>query len=303
MGSSPFIPPLQGIESKGVFTFHTLADTNHMRTYIHQKKVQKVVIIGAGLSGLEAADALTQFNLSITLIEKNNRVLPFVLHQEASNFLHHKITQKKVTLMLGQQVEQVDTCAGVATGVTLMGGMRMGADMVIFATGLRPNTRLAQNAGIAIGSQGVLVNEYMATSIPNIYAAGDLIQIQDRLSGVTMRSCMWPDAMQQGLCAAHAMAGQPKAYYGPSIIMSSAFFDLKFAQAGLFGEPSAESSLYTQEGESFFHQFYLEKGILKAFQVLGTRHNLGFLRRSILTQQAVTIEQINGELSCANNPI
>ena len=132
--------------------------------------------------------------------------------------------------MLGQQVEQVNTSAGVATGVTLVGGMSMDADMVIFATGLRSNTRLAQNAGIAIGSQGVLVNEYMATSIPNIYAAGDLIQIQDRLSGITMRSCMWPDAMQQGLCAAQAMAGQPKAYYGPSIIMRSAFFDLKFAR-------------------------------------------------------------------------
>ena len=70
MGSSPFVPPLPGIESNGVFTFHTLADTNHMRAYIHQKKVQKVVIIGAGLSGLEAADALTQYNLSITLIKK-----------------------------------------------------------------------------------------------------------------------------------------------------------------------------------------------------------------------------------------
>ena len=80
---------------------------------------------------------------------------------------------------------------------------------------------------------GVMVNDFMRTSQPDIYAGGDLIEVTNTLTGNRLRSCMWPDAMQQGMYAALAMAGQPKPYPGPAVIVSSAFFGLKFAQAGV----------------------------------------------------------------------
>ena len=100
---------------------------------------------------------------------------------------------------------------------------------------------------------------------------------------------MWPDAMQQGMLAASAMAGNPRAYAGPSLIISSAFFGLKFAHAGIF-EPIAQ--IYKEQGEDFCHQYLLENGILKGFQVLGNRHNLGHLRRILLIKQPISSQDL-----------
>lgn len=293
MGSSPWIPTLPGIEIQGIFTFHTHADSNAILSYLKEYNIKHAAIIGAGLSGLEAADALSKYGIQITIIEKNDRVLPAFLSPEGAQFLHQKIRATGAQLMLNQSVAGFESTNGHVKQISLASGQKISAQMVIVATGLRPNMQLCNNSGIAIGSHGIMVNEFMQTSSPNIYAGGDLIEVADQLTGKKMGSCLWPDAMQQGLYAAHAMAGKPKAYTGPMIITSSAFFGLKFATAGMIGLSNAGGSQqHQQEGPDFIHNFLLQDGRLKGFEVLGTRHNLGDLRRLLLTQAVVTPDQL-----------
>lgn len=280
MGSSPWIPAIPGIESKGVFTFHTLADTLAIQEYIKKNGCKKAVVCGAGLSGLEAADALKAQGLAVTIVEKNSHVLPSLLTQDAAYFLHNHMQDSGIDLKVGQQVARIENEAERVKGVTLTDGSFIPADILIMATGLQPNTQLCAAAGIEIGKNGVLVDEYLQTSQPAIYAAGDLIQVTDTLSGNRLRSCMWPDAMQQGMYAAFAMAGQPKAYQGPAVIVSSAFFGLKFAQAGVLSE-----TLKMSQKSGAFHAISQKEGILQGFQVLGKQHDLGLLRRLMLTKQ------------------
>jgi NADH oxidase (H2O2-forming) len=278
-----------GIESKNVFTFHTVADANGILDYVKQNQVKRVIVCGAGLSGLEAADALSKHGLNITLIEKNNRVLSTLLNEESAAFLHKQIAQAGVTLRCNTQMSQFALQDDQITAVQLTDGAILETDLVIVATGLQANTDLAKKAGIIVNNNGVVVNEFMQTNLPHIYAGGDLIEVKDQLTGITTRSCMWPDAMQQGMLAASAMLGKPRAYAGPSLIISSAFFGLKFAHAGIL---SPSEGVFQRQGEDYCHRYLLENGILRGFQVLGNRHNLGNLRRILLIKQPVSIHDL-----------
>lgn len=279
MGSSPWIPPIQGSNAHGVFTFHTLADALSIQDYIKSNGCKKAVICGAGLSGLEAADALKAHGLHVTVVERNTQVLSNLLSAQAAEFLHNHIREFGINLVLNTYVSSIENSDKKVTGVTLSDNRHLPADIVIMATGLRPNIQLCQDAGIEIGLHGVKVDQFMRTNKPDIYAAGDLIEVKDILTGTVIRSCMWPDAMQQGIHAATAMAGQSKPYSWPAIIVSSAFFGLKFAQGGVLLDPQIATK------QAFFHAISQKEGVLQGFQVLGTRHDLGLLRRFILTKQ------------------
>lgn len=281
MGSSPYVPAIEGITSEGVFSFHTLADTLAIQDYIKKYNCKKAIICGAGLSGLEAADALHAQGLAVTIVEKNTRVLPSLLTPLASDFLHEHTGACNVNLLLGQGVTGIETAQGQVKGIYTDKDTFIPGDILIVATGLQPNTPLCEGAHITYGQKGIPVNEYMQTNQPHIYAGGDLIQVTDLLTGNALRSCMWPDAMQQGMYAALVMAGQPKPYPGAAIIISSAFFGLKFAQAGLLENPDH------CQGTDFYHEMSLKNGTLQGFLVLGRRHDLGLLRRLILTKQPV----------------
>lgn len=295
MGSSPWMPDLPGIQSSGLFTFHTHADTNAILAFIQHRSVKNIVVIGAGLSGLEAADALLKHQLKISIIEKNGQVLPWLLSTTSAQFLQKKIEEQGVELLLNQSVTRFIDTNGIVTAVELADGTAIPADMVIVATGLRPNISLCHKAGITLSPQGIVVNEFLQTSIASIYAGGDLIAVKNLLTGTMMRSCLWPDAMQQGMIAAHAMASKPKPYLGATIITSSAFFGVKFAQAGII-QPSDGQQVFThnRQGADFCHTFTMNGDALVGFEVLGTRHNLGDLRRILLTKQLVSIDQIAG---------
>ncbi len=289
MGSSPWIPPIPGIESQGVFTFHTNGDANEILAYVKKNAVKKAVVIGAGLSGLEAADALIRQQLGVTIIERSGQVLPTLLCQSSANFLQSTIVACGAKLMLNARVTEIISENDRITGVQIDGEIEP-ADLIIIATGLKPNTQLCEPSGILLDEHGIVVNEFLQTSIPDVYAGGDLIGVYDQLSEQKLRSCLWPDAMQQGMHAGMAMAGKPKAYAGMYMIVSTAFFGIKYARAGTLQNSSGERIVKTST--DYHHTFSVQYGVLKAFQVLGNQHNLGALRRLLLTRQPVNADQL-----------
>ena len=288
MGSSPYIPPIENIRDfTGIFTFHTLSDIQDIAVYRATYNAQKVVVIGAGLSGLECADALYAQGMHVTIIERAGQVLSRSLTAQAAAFIEEKIKKAGVKLLVNQQVQKVIGSVDKVTGVQLASGDFVPADMVIIATGLMPNSALAQAADIAVHDKGgVLVNEYLQTSKKGIWAAGDLIMVKDQITGTLVPSCTWPDAMQQGMIAALNMAGTPQVYQGATPIISSAFFGVKFAACGDFNAldlqfnqkvtPDAYEAILTLDDH------------LKGFILVGDQAKRPLLRRLLLTQEPIT---------------
>jgi NAD(P)H-nitrite reductase large subunit len=279
-GSSPFIPSFNPMPQYGFFTFHTLADAQAILAYAHKYSVKEVVIIGAGLSGLECADALQSHGLQVVIIERYSHVLPTVLSASAAEYIHHAMYNRGILLCTNTCVDKIITVNNGISGVDT-GEKFISAQMVICATGLRPNTELAKNAGIVLDGAGVQVNEFLQTNDEHIYAAGDVITVTDTISGKRMPSCLWPDAMQQGMVAAQNMCGKKVPYKGAAIITSTAFFGLKCAVAG---EKQSQEWLIDSSAK-YYQATIMRNGLLAGFVLIGEDIPFGHYRRALLTKQ------------------
>ncbi len=288
-GSSPLIPPIAGIDAAGVFTFHTLRDTNQIFSYIKQNDFSHVTIIGAGLSGLEASDALRSQNLDVTVIERSAHVLSNQIDREAAFFIQERMQEQGISFMPNQEVTKVLSSHGKVNGVMLSNGLHISTQAVICATGLKPNSELARIAGIRLIGDSVWVDKYMRTSDEHIYAAGDVVVVKDQLTHKLVRSCTWPDAMHQGLIAAHAMSDNAKVYPGVVTITSSAFFGVKFAACGYlpqFHKGEGYTTVSCKGSVDEYCKMFIKDGVPAGFIMIGTTlPQLGTLRRAVLLKQ------------------
>lgn len=285
-GTSPVWPHIEAIGSfNNVFAFHNLVHAQKLHAYIAQHLPKKVVVIGSGLSGVEAADALLAHNIDVTVVEKGSYILSRHVPDKGSVLLETMMQKQNVHLYKNSIVTQVMGENGQIQQVMLWDGAMLKADMVIVAIGLKQNLMLAQKAGIMIGEHGIQVNEYMQTSNEHIFAAGDVIATYDQIAECTLASCTWPDAMQQGMHAALAMTKNHKKYAGSAIITSSAFFGLKFFSCGQISGDLSGFEIIERSGDDFYHRLLIKDGILKGFCLIGNTQQYPKLRRALLLKQ------------------
>ncbi len=201
-GSVPSVPPLKGVEKSGVFTWRTLADTLELEQAA--SFCGKTVVLGGGLLGLEAARGLLGFCGAVTVLEFFPRLLPRQLDVEGATVLQRFVESLGIRVVVGAQAEEV-LGDQMVTGLRLKDGREFPAGLVLVAAGVRCQARLAQEAGLTV-DRGIVVDEYMATSAPDIYAAGD---------AAVFKGYSWaiaPIAQAQGRIAALNMAGEATAY-------------------------------------------------------------------------------------------
>lgn len=274
---------IPGSQAKGVFSFYDLKDSYNIFEYLKNNSVKHATVIGAGLTGLECADALVRQNIAIDLIEMSPQVLPAQINKVGSDFLIQQISKNyNATVHLEQTVIQIFERNNVACGVLLRDGSQLKTDMVIFAIGGQLSTPLAREAGIACSKTGILVNEFMQTNIPNIFAGGDVCMVKDQISGQLVQSCLWTDAIMQGMTAAHGMLGTPKPYPGVLIVTASPIFGTKFVTCG----PVSQSAIsFTQQEtveQNFYHNYLTQENKLKGFVMVGNIDNVGLLRKKLV---------------------
>ncbi len=197
-GSSPFVPDTEAIKKKNVYTVRTIADALDVHARARQKG--PAIIFGGGLLGLEAAFSLSKMGLQVTIIERNDRILPRQLDSECSAILQNIITRAGVKLMTGKSIESIEG-GDMATSVKLAGGEELPAGLVIFSIGVRPNVDLAKSCGARV-ERAVVVNERMETSVPGIYACGDVAEFNGK------NIALWMPAMKQGRVAGSNAAGK-----------------------------------------------------------------------------------------------
>jgi NADPH-dependent 2,4-dienoyl-CoA reductase/sulfur reductase-like enzyme len=181
-GSSPLKPPISGIDGPGIFTLWTVPDTDRIKKFIADRKPERAAVIGGGFIGLEMAENLHALGLQVTIVEMLDQVMAPV-DFEMAQLIHENLKMNGVRLELGNGVRQFDSREGV-TEITLQDGKILEADIVILSIGVRPNSQLARECGLEVNDRGgIVVNEYLKTSDPSIYAVGDVIEVEEFGSG------------------------------------------------------------------------------------------------------------------------
>lgn len=232
-GSSPVRPPLKGIELEGIFTLRNVEDTDRIKNYINAHKVESAVVVGAGFIGLEMAENLHHAGARVSIVEMSNQVMAPVDYSIASH-VHQHLLQKGVQLHLEQGVEHFERYSN-RLKVFFGSGASIDADIVILSIGVRPETALAKAAGIAIGETGgIRVNEYLETSVKDIYAVGDAIEYPHPLTGKPWLNYLANPANRQGrIVADNMISGNVSQYEGAIGTSIAKVFDLTVASTGL----------------------------------------------------------------------
>lgn len=230
-GSSPVRPRIPGIESGKVKTLWTVPDTDEIRRLIREQGAKTAAVVGGGFIGLEMAENLKKAGLSVSVMEAMDQVMA-PLDYEMAQLFHEHILQQEVDLHLGDGVRSFEDRNGGVT-VTLNSGRYVDVDLVILAIGVRPNGELAKAAGLEVNVRGgIVVDPYLKTSDPDIYAVGDVIEVEDFIfKDRTMIPLAGP-ANKQGRIAADNIAGAMERYEGTQGTSVAKVFDLTAASTG-----------------------------------------------------------------------
>ncbi len=230
-GSSPIKPPIEGINSPGIFTLWTIPDTDEIKKYISEKKPKKAAVIGGGFIGLEMAENLHEAGLEVTVVEMLDQVMAPVDY-EMAQLVQNNMDMNGVTLSLGDGVSKFKS-EGASTTITLNSGKTISADLVILSIGVRPNSELAKNAGLKLNQRGgVVVDKYLRTSDPNIYAVGDVIEVEEFIGKDKAMVPLAGPANKQGRICANNICGANEEYQGTQGTSVAKVFDLTVASTG-----------------------------------------------------------------------
>lgn len=232
-GAAPVRPPLTGIDNEGIFTLRNVTDTDKIKSYVQQFPKGKAVIIGAGFIGLEMAENLHHLGMQITVVEMGDQILAPADFTIAA-FAQQHLRSKGVNLKLKTAVTGFEkTEKGL--NVLLKDEAALEADVVILSIGVKPDTRLAVEAGLQLGNaKGILVNEYLQTSNEHIYAVGDAIEFINPITGNSMPTYLAGPANKQGrICANNMVLGNHQKYNGSINTAIVQLFDLTVAVAGV----------------------------------------------------------------------
>lgn len=229
-GAKPIVNPIPGIEEhESLFTLRNIPDTDFIKNYVDTKHPKKAVVIGAGFIGLEMAENLVDRGIKVTLIQRGNQVMK-PLDFEMASILHNHLIEKGVNLIFNNSVQSF---AEHGKKVILADGTELHTELTILSIGVKPENELAITAGLELGNRGgIVVNEYLQTSNPDIYAVGDAIEVVDYINGTKTMVPLAGPANRQGRIAANNIMGKKEKYHGTLGTSIAKVFDLTVASAG-----------------------------------------------------------------------
>lgn len=231
-GAEPLRPSIEGIGSKKIFTLRNVPDTDTIKNYVNTENPKRAIVVGGGFIGLEMAENLHDLGIQVDVVEMANQVMA-PLDFSMAAIVHRQLTDKGVGLHLEDGVSRFEEKDGGVT-VHLRSGKQIATDMVLLSIGVRPETKLAKDAGLAIGERGgITVNDYMQTSDANIYALGDAVEVRHLVTGQPALIPLAGPANKQGrIVADNIVFGNKKKYPGSIGTSIAKVFDLTVAAAG-----------------------------------------------------------------------
>ena len=256
-GSRPFVPPIPGLETvERTFCFQTLSDASALAEALRPES--RVLILGAGLTGVKCAEGIRGLCAQIAIADLAPRVLPAVLDDTGAALVQARMEEKGVRFYLNDSA-----AAFRGNTARLQSGTELEFDVLVTAVGVRPNTQLVADAGGAV-DRGILVDGRCATTLPDVYAAGDCAQGYDAVSGEKRMLPLWPNAVLQGETAGINMAGGRADYTQGIALNASGVFGLHMITAG-----SYEGESFTVQRDGSYKRLVTADGVLKGVIMVG----------------------------------
>lgn len=287
-GAKPIKPGLDGIENSRIFTLRTVEDTLKIKNYLTTYHPKSAVVVGGGFIGIEVAENLKESGVDVTLVEASDQLMaPF--DRDMASFIHAQVRKNGVHLMLGHTVEGfADTDQGIA--VRLKSSGTISADIVVMAIGVTPETALAKAAGLAVGIRGsIVVNNRMETSVPDIYAVGDAVQIKNFVTNTDTLISLAVPANKQGRIAADNICGGDSHYTGGQGSSIIKIFDMTATATGINEKTAKALGIDTDKVilSPMNHAGYYPGGELMTMKVLFEKETYRILGAQIIGFQGV----------------
>jgi NADPH-dependent 2,4-dienoyl-CoA reductase/sulfur reductase-like enzyme/rhodanese-related sulfurtransferase len=257
-GSAPIRPPFPGIDLDGILALRTIPDSRQIRQWIEERNAKRAVVVGGGFIGLEMTENLANRDLSVTLIEASDQLMPLIDPEIASPLQDYLIT-KRVALNLGQAVTGFERDSDGAIAVSTATGAKYKGDLVILAIGVRPAAGLAREAGLEIGERGgIRVDDQMRTSDERIWAVGDAIEVKDFVLGQWTTLPLAGPANRQGRIAADVILGRDARFRGTQGTAICKVFDMTVAVTGASEKALKRCGIRNKPAS--FEKIYLHPG-------------------------------------------
>lgn len=289
-GSVPLRPPIPGIDTTGVFSLGNMADADRILKWV-RKGAKKAIVLGAGFIGVECAIALRKLGLQVSVFEMLDWVLPKMLDEDSSGEVQKVLEREGIEFYLGQQVSEIIGKAKVS-GV-LAGKKKTSCDMVVLGIGVRPNTEFLKGSGIKV-NHGVVVDEHMRTSVKDIYAAGDVVEADDKIRGTKRVNAIWPNAIQQGRVAGYNIAGEEKVYDGVESINILDVYGVPVLSMGMSSFELKDFEVEKSKTNRSFKKLLLKDGKIAGVQMVGSIRNSGHLLG--LVKRGIEVDEIRVHL-------
>ena len=312
-GSRAFIPKEVPIHLPGRFTMRNRGDADKLKSYLEDTGLpfneQHVTIVGGGLLGLELAAALRKLRVGITIIQRGNRLMERQLDEVASRLLAEDVREKGIQIHFDNEVDTVFNEDSGALQVNLKSGKSFGSNAIVYSIGTLPNIELAKKSGIHC-RRGILVNHYLQSSDPSIFAVGEIAEFEGNLYGITAA------AEQQSDIVARYIMGDYSAIYEGSVFMNILKFeDLDLCSIGDLNmptnDPSYEEVIFMDVGKRFYKRCIIKDDWLVGAILMGDKSEFADFKRLIeekielserreeLLRSAQTGEPVKGSLVCS----
>ena len=287
-GAKPVWPELPGMGSERLFTLRTVEDTFRIKEFINQNRPKSAVMVGGGFIGLEMAENLRQLGMEVTIVQRSRQLMnPF--DPDMAAFIHNEVRKHGVKLMLGHSLEGFrEKNSGLE--VLLRDGVSVSADMVILAIGVTPESMLAKEAGLALGIKGsILVNDRMQTSLPDIYAVGDAVQVKHFVTGADSLIPLAGPANKQGRIAADNICGGDSRYLGSQGSSVIKVFDMTAATTGINEGSAKKAGLHVDKVilSPMSHAGYYPGGKMMTMKIIFEKETYRLLGAQIIGYEGV----------------
>lgn len=280
-GGSVDLPAIKGVDKNGIFTLKTLSDTDNIHKWLKTQEVGNAIVQGGGFIGLDAAEGLKKHDVNVTIVEILNRVLPHMLDREMSTLVKDILQNNGVEVMVENTITEILGDERIKS-IELSDNTVLDADMLLIATGVKPNLDIVKNCGIKTNS-GIIVNEYLETNMPEVYAAGDIVESLDVITGKRAPILLWANALIQGTNAGYNMVGRKMRYNGSS----------NQTMIKVFGTPVISDGIY--EGEEIkifkdriYKKMYFKDSTTVGYILINTMQNAGAYHSLMISKRDIS---------------
>lgn len=293
-GARPKFPKIDGIKKTGVFGFRTIKDAKTIQELL--AITQTACVLGGGLVGIKCAYALKKRNINVKVIIKSRQILSQMLDIQSADIVQRKLEENGLEIIFGSDATEV-IGNGDIKALKLDSGKVIGCSMVVVGKGVQPNTDLIKDTAVQV-SEGIRVNEYMQTNIPNIFSAGDVCESMDLTQNVPAVNALWPVAVEQGRIAGFNMAGESAKYGGSMGMNVIEFFGLSAVSLGIYktkeDDRSIEQLVLNNAKASLYKKLILKDNCLVGAVLVGDIRNSGIFLR--LIREKINISSIKEKL-------